>query len=278
MRGCLLLSAAIVVVATPQLWAGSATPFRLGDQGGVIVSVLLNGTEPFMMLLDTGATHSAITESAAAATGAPAVARAHVSSPAGDTTRAIVAIETLLIGPHTAGHVLPSVVPDGSFDGGAGNIQGLIGQDVLAWLRYTLDFRERRIEWHEHVATVRGTALQLAFEHGRFLVNLPQRNRTLRLVPDSGAGGLVLFNSAGRIGPDVVAAGHTVELFAVQTTRRGRAVRLRELRLGDRKIRDIPAVAIERGQLHPAEGDGLLPLHLFDRVTFDGPARRLILG
>ena len=43
-------------------------------------------------------------------------------------------------------------------------------------------------------------------------------------------------------------------------------------------MRDVPAVIIERADARPAEGDGLLPLHLFERVTFDGPARLLILG
>ncbi len=278
MRECLLLSAAIVVLATPRMWAGSTTPFRLGDQGGVIVPVLLNGTGPFLMLLDTGATHSAITKSVAVATGAPSVAKVNVISPADETVRAIVAVDTLLIGPHTADHVLPSVVPDGSFDGGAGSIRGLIGQDVLARLRYTLDFKQRRIEWHEYVAPRRGTTLHLAFEHGRFLVDLPQLSHTLRLVPDSGAGGLVLFNVTGRIDANIVATGQTVELQTAHASRRAHHVRLRELRVGDRRMRDVPAVTIEREQLHPSEGDGLLPLHLFDRVTFDGPARLLILG
>jgi hypothetical protein len=43
-------------------------------------------------------------------------------------------------------------------------------------------------------------------------------------------------------------------------------------------MRDVPAVNIARPKPDPAEGDGLLPLHLFERVTFDGPARVLILG
>ena len=175
---------------------------------------------------------------------------------------------------------LSSAILDEFLDTLDGNRMYFTAADVgrFSRLRYTLDFREQRIEWHEHVVPTRGAALQLAFEHGRFLVNLPQRNHTLRLVPDSGAGGLILFNRADRIGADLVGAGHTVELYAAQASRRGRAVRLRELRLGDRMLWNIPAVVIEREQLHPAEGDGLLPLHLFDRVTFDGPGRRLILG
>ena len=76
MRECLFVAAAIVLLTTPRLWAGSTTTFQLGDQGGVIVPVMLNGNGPFMMLLDTGATHSVITEDVAA-TGAQSGGEEH---------------------------------------------------------------------------------------------------------------------------------------------------------------------------------------------------------
>jgi predicted aspartyl protease len=275
MRECLLVSAAVVILSTPRLWASSTTPFQLGRQGGVIVPVVLNGHGPFMMLLDTGATHSAIDEEVAAAIGARAVARSVVITAAGEALRTIVAIDRLRIGPVTADNVLPSVVPSGAFDRG---VQGLIGQDVLAWQRYTLDFRRRRVEWHHTTPGYRGTALTLSFEHGRFLVSLPQETTTVRLVPDSGAGPVVVYEFAGRSAFNFVETGHTAELSTANARRSGRHVRLRELRLGNRTIRNLTAVAIWRGDHQPAEGDGLLPLHLFDRVTFDGPARLLILG
>lgn len=277
MRECLLLSAAILVLGTPRLWASSTTPFRLGPQGGVIVPVMLNGQGPFMLLLDTGASHSAITDELAATIGAKAVARSTVITTTGETLRTIVAIDRLSVGPISADHVLPSVVPARAFDED-GRIQGLIGQDVLAWLRYTLDFRRRTVEWHDTAPEPRGTALTLAFEHGRFLVSLPQERTTLRLVPDSGAGAFVVYEFAGRTSFNISETGRTAELSSADARHPARYVRLRELRLGDRIIRDLAAVAISRNSRQPAEGDGLLPLHLFERVTFDGPARRLILG
>ena len=59
-----------------------------------------------------------------------------------------------------------------------------------------------------------------------------------------------------------------------------RAVRLatiRELQVGALTLRDVPAVVAERDVSEPSEVDGLLPLHLFDRVTVDGPGKRLIV-
>ncbi len=52
---------------------------------------------------------------------------------------------------------------------------------------------------------------------------------------------------------------------------------VRELRVGSLTLRDVPAVVAERDPSEPVEVDGLLPLHLFDRVTVDGPGKRLIL-
>ncbi|HJU43145.1 MAG TPA: retroviral-like aspartic protease family protein [Vicinamibacterales bacterium] len=273
----MLLSAAILVLSTPRVWASSSTPFQLGRQGGVIVPVILNGQGPFTMLLDTGASHSAITDDVATAIGARAIARSTVITTTGNTLRAIVSIERVSIGPISAEHVLPSVVPARAFDEN-GDIQGLIGQDVLAWLRYTLDFRRRAVEWHDGATGVHGTQLSLAFEHGRFLVCLPQERTTLRLVPDSGAGAFVMYEFADRAAFKIVETGATAELSSAGGRRTARHVRLRQLRLGDRVMRNVPAIAIRRGDHHPAEGDGLLPLHLFERVTFDGPGRVLILG
>ena len=277
MRECLYISAALVLLTTPRLFAGSTTTFTLGTQGGVIVPVMLNGNGPFMMLLDTGATHSVVTAGVVEATGAQTVARSNVISPTDDTSRPIVAIDELSLGPITADIVLPSVVPDGTFDPDA-KIQGLIGQDVLAGLRYTIDFKRRVIEWHDRAPPHRGVALRLAYEHGRFLVSLPQHGTPLRLVPDSGAGCLVLFDVGGQARANIVDTGRTVELSTANARRTGRQVVVRELRLGDKVLRDVPAVTLDRPQRHPGEGDGLLPLHLFERVTFDGPARLLILG
>jgi len=88
----------------------------------------------------------------------------------------------------------------------------------------------------------------------------------------------VVYEFAGRTPFNIAETGRTAELSSADARRPARHVRLRELRLGDRIIRNLAAVAISRSGQQPAEGDGLLPLHLFERVTFDGPARLLILG
>jgi hypothetical protein len=49
------------------------------------------------------------------------------------------------------------------------------------------------------------------------------------------------------------------------------------LHVGSLRLRDVPAVVAERDASEPAEIDGLLPLQLFDRVTVDGPRKRMIV-
>ena len=262
----------MVVLLSPRFFAASVTTaFRAGAQGGVIVTAYINGAGPFRMLLDTGATHSAITDDVVESAGARAVAKTIVISATGDAIRAVVTLDRLEVGPIVKENILPSIARRGSFGDG---IHGLIGQDVLSTLRYTLDFKRRTVEWHDATTMPAGPALRLAFEQGRFLVTLPQGVTTLRMVPDSGAGCLVMFR-------EVVSGsetGHTVALSTADGALTARQVRLGPLQIGDRTVRGVMAVRVDRPNLQPAEGDGLLPLHLFERVTFDGPGRRLILG
>jgi predicted aspartyl protease len=276
MREHLVVAAIAVVLTTPRLWASPSTPFSLGDQGGIILDVTLNGQGPFKMLLDTGATHSAITADVAERIGARLVAQTNVISPTGATLRPIVAIDSMTIGPVTVDVVLPSVAPEDAFDRNRA-IKGLIGQDVLAGLRYTIDFKRRVIDWHTAPPDARGEVLGLSFEHGRYLVVLPQGKDTLRFVPDSGAGGVVLFEPRCRQRLDTIHTNETVELTTAEGRRLARVVRLPALRVGARTIRNVRAVTIGSDDLHPASGDGLLPLHLFDRVTFDGPGKTVTL-
>ena len=275
----------VVTLGGPPGWrgatetvAGSATPFVLDDEGGVILPVVLNGRGPFRFLLDTGSTHSALSEETAAATGAPVVASAVVGSSVGEQSRPVVRMERFELGPLVLTDLVPSVVdlrgvdPDGGID-------GLIGQDALARLRYTIDFRHRRILWWPDEATLEGgAALTLEPSQGRFLVLLPQQASVVRLVPDSGAGTIVLFERSLHRLPRVTLLPDMGILASMTARRTVRRATLIELRVGPLSLRHVPAVVLsEQTGSDPMEGDGLLPLHLFERVTFDAPRRALIL-
>lgn len=262
---------ALLAASGPQ-----STRFTLGPQGGVLIPVMLNGAGPFQMLLDTGASHSSVSEELAEALQLPVVARATVQSPAGDRERLITRIDHLSVGPHEIG-VMPAIIPK-PYLAIAGDVRGIIGQDVLAVLRYTIDYRNRQIVWDERRDPARaGTVavLPLSFRDGLPVVELAQSDRTLSLVADSGAGGLVLFDRDSGL-PAMTADADRVRLETLHGNSLARSVRIDQLRVGDATFRDLPAIVLKGAAAY--SGDGLLPLHIFSRVTFDGPAGRLIVG
>jgi predicted aspartyl protease len=257
--------------------AGETTPFKRGGQGGILVPVILNGAGPFQLLLDTGANHSSISEELAGALNAPPVARGVVSTPAGDRERLVVRVDRLRVGPIEV-TVTATAVPSRDLLA-AGDVAGVLGQDVLAGLRYTIDYHARRIVWddrREHDA--KAAVLPLAFRDGLPVVDLPQGDSMLRLVADSGAGGLVLFDGAGRDLPVMTPDGGVVRVDSFHGTTLAPSVRIRRFQVGASTFRELPAVLLPATSAPAHRGDGLLPLHMFRRVTFDGPAGLLIVG
>jgi predicted aspartyl protease len=188
-----------------------------------------------------------------------------IGSVAGSRDALVVRIDTLDVGPVTVRDLLASVVELN----GLVNVDGVIGHDALAALRFTIDFRRGQVLWEPIVRGGDGNVLELQWSHGRFVVALPQLQSVLRLVPDTGADSLVLFDPVKRL-----PVTH-LPRFATLTTLSGetevRLARVHELRVGRLTLRDVPAVVAARDGSEPTEVDGLLPLHFFDRVTFDGP-------
>lgn len=282
MRYLPIVFAAVLPVAPLRADLGGAlTPFEPGSQGQIVVAVSLEGRGPFPVLLDTGSSHSVVTSEVMATLGAAPVAKTEVVTPLGTETRLVIRIDRVEIG-GAATPVLASVVPAGTIDGSS-RVRGIIGQDVLAHRRYTIDFAQGAILWHDRLPPAdERPALALRAAGARFLVELPQGGRTLRLVPDSGSEALVLFDRGdGRL-PAIRHTGETRELLTLSGRQSVRAVRLRTLRVGTLELHDLPAVVVRRdGQRDESmalEGDGLLPLHVFERVTFDGPGRRLMIS
>lgn len=275
MRACLIL--AFVVACLPAHPGADTTApqtmrFETDAHGGIIVPVFLNGFGPFRFLLDTGSTHSSITERVAAIVNAPPVARVSVGSAAGEQMRVVVRIDRMACGPLVMADIQPAVVDVGGVAPGA-RIEGVLGQDALAPVRYTIDFRRHEIAWwpDDGSAHAAGTTLALEASNGRFVVSLPQHESVLRLVPDSGAETLLLFDSPTAALPPMAFQPGRVELTSLTAHRTAREARVLELLVGPQRLRNVRTVVVGRQPTEPAEHDGLLPLHLFGRVTFDGP-------
>jgi predicted aspartyl protease len=266
-----LVGCASLLRAAPAEHAG-ITSFEQGKEA-IVLAVTLNGRGSFRFLLDTGSTHTAVSAETATAIGAPVVARATMGSVAGSRDTLVVRIDSVQVGPIKATDLLASVVEIGMTGEG---IDGVLGQDALASVRYTIDYRQRRVAWWPDAALdARGSALSLEPSHGRFLVTLDQRQSRLRLVPDSGADSLLLFDPDGTLPVTRLPAPATLTTTSGATE--VRLAKVRELSVGTLTLRDVPAVVADRDRSEPDEVDGLLPLHLFDRVTIDGPRQRMIV-
>src|SRR5262245_51407277 len=193
---CLLPLWLLVFLSAPRAASveqEAVTRFERGDDD-IVLAVRLNGRGPFRLLLDTGSTHSLVSARTAADISAPIVARTVLGSAAGSRDTLVVRIRSLDVGPIQIPDLLASIA---ELDGlaGEGGLDGVIGQDALASLRYTIDFRRRHVVWWPGESLVaRGASLELVWNQGRFAISLPQEYSLLRLVPDTGASSVVLFD------------------------------------------------------------------------------------
>lgn len=269
-----LIGSAVLLGAGPE---PQSVAFHSSKPGEVVVPVSVNGAGPFQFLLDTGSSHTVISATLAQTLGASPIAKTLVSSPIGDQLRPVVRLGRVEFGPVVTEAVLSSVVNDVALCGN-GRIQGLLGQDVLANGRYTIDYQRRRVTWAGASVDGSGTSVTLRMRPsaGRYLVDVPQGEALLRLVPDSGAEGLVLFQGPRPIPIAVTPRSATRELSTLNERANVEEIRVERLQVGPATWRDLPAVLLTRRQLTSSAGDGLLPLHLFTRVTLDGPGQVLI--
>jgi predicted aspartyl protease len=257
-----------------------AVPLSVYDSGAIVVPVMIAGTGPYRFLLDTGSTRSAVTAGLARRLGSPLIAKTMVVTPGGDSIRNITLISTLQVGHWAPVSVAAMVLPDATL-ARVGRLDGLLGQDVLARFRYTIDYRREELVWHDgDTGHLPGFRLPLTPANGLFLVTLPRMagtpSRPAMMVADSGADALVLFgpsHSMRSSGP--MEAGILRTSAGVQV---GRRIRIDALDLGTVVLRDQPALLLPQGDALGLLGDGLLPLHLFARVTFDAAARVLIVA
>jgi hypothetical protein len=165
---------------------------------GIIIPVSVSGAGPFRFLLDTGASRSVIAASVAKRLSVHVHARTLMITPAGHSIRPVTAV-TLRLGVRTAVPVTATVVDDDEL--GGKKVDGIVGQDVLSALVYTVDYARREIVWDDAAPAADGRRLALQIAHGRALVTIPAQAgmpHAMQLIPDSGADHLVLFARRGR--------------------------------------------------------------------------------
>jgi hypothetical protein len=248
------------------------------SSGAVLVPVAIDGHGPFTFLLDTGSSHSAVGSELAERLSLPVVASVRVLTPAGPETGHVVRLQRLAIGSASVLGLIPSVVSFARLREREPGVDGVLGQDFLSRFDYTIDYRRERLGWTAETAEERAR-LPLVPAGDRRLVQVPGHGRhdPALMVPDSGSEGLVVFERAGRTAVEVDPLPQLVLVSGLGSRRAGRWAVLPELRVGSVTLRDQPAVVLERDGSSAVEGDGLLPLHLFSRVSFNNHAGYLVV-
>ena len=246
--------------------------FQLSAEGDVVVAATVQGAGPFRFLLDTGSSRSAVSAQLAARLQLRIIAKTTILTAAGEGWRPLAQLNGLSIGPASPATVLAMVAPANELARRV-PVDGIIGQDVLARFAYTIDYRRRHLVWHASTSEeISGTRLAMESQDGRLMVLLPQASRAqrvLRMIPDTGADGIVFFERAGKALPPVTPL-DTAGLLTLSGVRVVRRVLIDRLDVGEILLKDQVGVIVAAGD-NSLLGDGLLPLHLFARVTFNGP-------
>ncbi len=118
-------------------------PTRRDQIGRIWAPVFINGRGPFRLVLDTGASHSAVTAMVAMALGirtdqSPPVTLRGVT---GSAVVPTIQVDTLSVGDVAVDSPLLPIVPDAM-----GGAEGVLGSEGLANKRIFIDFRHDRIE------------------------------------------------------------------------------------------------------------------------------------
>jgi Aspartyl protease len=118
------------------------SPTRRDQIGRIWAPVMINGRGPFRLVLDTGASHSAITALVALALGIPTDRSPPVilRGVTGFATVPTIRVDTLSIGDIAVDQAILPIVPDA-----LGGAEGVLGSEGLVGKRIFIDFRHDRI-------------------------------------------------------------------------------------------------------------------------------------
>jgi len=178
----------VVVEAPEPRYVAKTTRDRIGR---IWAPVLIDGKGPFRLVLDTGANHSAVIPSTAAALGSPGAATATVVT--GFTGSAVVptiSVSRMEVGDLLMGETTLPVVAD--VFGGA---QGVLGNEGLAGKRIMADFMHDRLE----IATSHGEPPHIGFsvvplkvvEGGLLIADIRVGGIHCKAIIDTGAQGTI---------------------------------------------------------------------------------------
>lgn len=265
--------------------AAREIPIRLTGGHFVVVPVHINGRGPFEFLLDTGTDTTIITPELAAGLGLRPTSRVILATPAGSRAVPRAEVRDISVGPKPVGggEVLTDDLEElRSLDP---RLVGVVGQNVLGRLNYALDYKRKLLLIEEESdAPPAGARLPVVKEGERLIVaaaSKPRDSAALRLLLDSAAGGLVLFDAPSRC-PSLeieMPRGRVIKASTNAGSLLARSGRLRSLTVGGEKFSDLPVALMHApAEAGPRREDGLLPTSLFRSIYFNNAEGYVVLN
>lgn len=145
-------------------------PTRRDSIGRIWAPVFINGRGPFRLVLDTGASRSAVTSTVALALGIPTDQSPEVllRGVTGSIKVPTIRVDTLTVGDLAVDSAVLPIVPDAM-----GGAQGVLGSEGLANKRIFIDFRHDQISImysHDERAGVHFVRIPFSSMHGQLIV------------------------------------------------------------------------------------------------------------
>jgi hypothetical protein len=258
---------ALSLAAGPATVGAAEIPYREAFGYAVVVPVHVQGVGPFDFLLDTGTDVTVVHETVAGQIGLVPASRIEVAGVAGRRVVPQASVEALALGPVALGPMDVLVHDLRAVRGKDERIAGILGQNALRRVTFTIDHAARRVLVRETVASS-ADVVYTGAAAGRptIAARLRCAGDPLHLVLDSGIGGIVLFEGTKRLPlnlPDRTIAQTNIGTAAL------RAGRLEALCVGRARLVDVPVAVQDRHAPGDPPEDGLLPTRLFARVHFD---------
>lgn len=237
---------------------------------GIVVPVRIQGVGPFDFLLDTGTDITVVRDDLADRLGLTPRAQIEVSSVAGARLVPQASVEALALGGRALGPMDVLIHDMRAATAADPRLFGILGQNALRGVTLTIDHARRRVVLGGPLLA--GAAYTQA--EGRPVIDarLGCAGEPLRLVLDSGIGGIVLFEGTRRL-PLALTEWTSAKTNLGSTVLR--SGRLEALCLGAARLEDVAVAVQPRTEGSAPAEDGLLPTRVFARVQLDGPRRQV---
>lgn len=276
----------VSLLAGQPVRADSVVKFKLTQNHWIVAPVLVGGKGPFDFLLDTGANVTVITPELAQQLAIRPTARVSLQTIASSQIVPYSLLPSLSLGAQVVENleVIYCELPEmRSLNQG---VRGVLGQNFLSQFNFTLNYRDRRIEFEQdqHGAQPLGERLPVEQLGGRLIITArpsSSEQNVLRLVLDSGVSRLIIFETSSQ--PLKLGLEQSGELWVTGSTTLGqltlRVANLLTLRLGRIRLSNLPVALVHGGPGAEGRfGDGLLPTSFFSSIYFNNREGYVILN